>query len=159
MSEDDRGEEDHPDVAFHPSFLLVALLVTGWTLRQAQPLPFLPDEFARPIGGALAGASFFLFSWATLTMHRAGTNIPPHLPAKALVRSGPYRFSRNPIYLSLAIGFVALAAWLNTAWYLLMNLLFVGLMSAGVILREERYLSRKFGIRYERYRSDVRRWL
>lgn len=158
MSEDDSGE-DHPDVAFHPPFLVVALLVAGWTLRQAQPLPFLPEDVARPIGAALAGGSFFLVSWALLTMHRAGTNIPTHLPAKALVHSGPYRYSRNPIYLALAIGFAGLAAWLNTAWFLLLDVLFVGLMSAGVIVREERYLSRKFGARYDRYRSEVRRWL
>ncbi len=160
MSGDDgSGEDDGPGVAFHPPFLVFALLVAGWTLRQTRPLPFLPEEAARPVGGVLAGASFLLFSWAVITMHRAGTNLPTHLPTKALVRSGPYRFSRNPIYLSLAVGFAALAAWLNTAWYLLMDLLFVGLMSAGVIVREERYLARKFGTLYERYRSEVRRWL
>lgn len=158
VSGDDNGT-DRPGVAFHPPFLIVGLLVAGWTLRQAQPLPFLPAELPRPVGGVLAGTSFLLFSWAALTMLRAGTNIPTHLPAKTLVRSGPYRFSRNPIYLSLAIGFAALGAWLNTAWYLLMDLLFVGLMNAGVILREERYLARKFGARYDRYRSEVRRWL
>lgn len=155
---DDAGE-DRPGVAFHPPFLIVALLVAGWTLRQARPIPFLPDAVARPLGGVLAATSFLLFSWAALTMLRAGTNIPTHLPTKALVRTGPYRFSRNPIYLGLAIGFAALAAWLNTAWYLLMDVLFVGLIEAGVIVREERYLSRKFGAAYERYRSEVRRWL
>lgn len=153
------GGDDRPGVAFHPPFLVIALLVAGWTLRQAQPFPVLPAEVARPAAAMLAGASFLLSSWAATTMLRAGTNIPTHLPAKALVRTGPYRFSRNPIYLSLAIGFAALAAWLNTGWYLLMGLLFVGLMNAGVILPEERYLSRKFGARYERYRSEVRRWL
>ena len=155
----DDASEDHPDVAFHPPFLVVALLVAGWTLRQVRPIPFLPEAVARPLGGALAAASFLIFSWGVVTMLRAGTNIPTHLPAKALVRGGPYRFSRNPLYLSLAIGFAALAAWLNTAWYLLMDVLFVGLIGAGVIAREERYLSRKFGAVYERYRAEVRRWL
>lgn len=158
MSGDD-GQEDRPGVAFHPPFLVVALLIAGWTLHQARPIPFLPPGVARPLGGLLAVVSFLLFSWAVFTMLRAGTNLPTHLPATALVRTGPYRLSRNPIYLSLAIGFAALAAWLNTAWYLLVDLLFVGLMSAGVIVREERYLSRKFGSVYERYRSEVRRWL
>ncbi|MFW6085271.1 MAG: methyltransferase family protein [Gemmatimonadota bacterium] len=158
MSGDD-GQEDGPDVAFHPPFLVIALLVAGWTLHRAQPIPFLPLALARPVGGLLAVVSFGLFSWAALTMLRAGTNLPTHLPAKALVRTGPYRFSRNPIYLALAIGFAALAAWLNTAWYLLVDVLFVGLTGAGVIVREERYLSRKFGAAYERYRTEVRRWL
>lgn len=163
MSDDDSSGgdagDDRPGVAFHPPFLVVALLVAGWTLRQVQPIPLLPSQLTRPIGGLLAGASFVLVSWSVVTLLRAGTNIPTHLPAKALVRTGPYRFSRNPIYLALAIGFAALAAWLNTAWYLVMVVLFVGLIEAGVIVREERYLSRKFGAVYERYRAEVRRWL
>ena len=162
MSEDSsggNGGNDHPGVAFHPPFLVVALLVAGWTLRQVEPIPWLPEQLARPVGGLLAGVSVLLVSWSVATLLRAGTNIPTHLPAKALVRTGPYRLSRNPIYLALAIAFAALAAWLNTGWYLLMVVLFVGLIEAGVIVREERYLARKFGAVYERYRSEVRRWL
>lgn len=151
--------EDAPEVAFRPPLLVVALAVAGWTLWREASLPFLPGGIARPLGAALAAASFGLFSWAILTLHTSGTNIPTHLPTKALVRRGPYRFSRNPIYLSLAIGFAAVAAWLDTAWFLIMDALFVSLITAGVILREEEYLRRKFGAQYEAYRSEVRRWL
>lgn len=151
--------KDAPDVAFHPPFLVVALAVTGWMLWRETPLPFLPTVASRPLGAVLGVVSFGLFSWAALALHRAGTNIPTNLSATALVTSGPYRFSRNPIYLGLAIGFAAVAAWLNSAWFLVMTALFVGLVTAGVIVREERYLHVTFGAAYEKYRASVRRWL
>lgn len=162
MSSDGRNtvnSKDTPGVAFHPPFLLVALAATGWTLWREAPLPFLPEALARPLGAVLGAVSFGLFSWALLTMFRAGTNMPTHLPARVLVTSGAYRISRNPMYLSLAIGFTAVAAWLNSAWFLMMAVLFVGLITAGVIVREERYLREKFGAEYEEYRASVRRWL
>lgn len=151
--------DDSPGVAFHPPFLVVALAVTGWVLFQEARLPFLPGGLARPLGVLLGLASLGISGWAVVTLLRAGTNVPTHLPAKALVRSGPYRFSRNPIYLGLALGFAALAAWLNTAWFLVMCVLFVSLITAGVIVREERYLQWKFGVEYAEYRVEVRRWL
>lgn len=159
MSKRSRRPKDAPDVAFHPPFLVIALAVTGWTLWREAPLPFLPEVAARPLGVALGTISFVLFSSAVLALHRAGTNIPTHLPARALVTSGPYRLSRNPIYLGLAVGFAAVAAWLNSAWFLLMTVLFVSLITAGVIVREERYLREKFGAAYVAYSERVRRWL
>ena len=152
-------KEDHPGVAFHPPFLVIGLLIAGWTMSEAIPVPLLPEVARRPLGYALAAASFGLFSWAVTVLLRAGTNVPTHLPSLALVRHGPYRFTRNPIYLSMAIGYAALAVLLNSAWFLFVDVLFVGLISAGVIVREERYLTRKFGAEYEAYRRDVRRWL
>lgn len=157
MNADD--PRDAPDVAFQPPLLVVALAVTGWMLWQEAPLPFLPDGAARPLGAVLGAASFGLFSWAVLALHRAGTNIPTNLAATTLVTSGPYRFSRNPIYLGLAIGFTAVAAWLNSAWFLIITVLFVGLITAGVIVREEGYLRKKFGGEYEEYHASVRRWV
>lgn len=153
------SHDDVPGVAFHPPLLLAALLVAGWMLRQVQPLPILPLSAARPVGGLLTALSCGLFIWAVVTMLRAGTNIPPHLPVKAFVRRGPFAYSRNPIYLSFAIGFAALAALLNTAWFVVMDVLFVSLVTAGVIVREERYLRRKFGTEYAEYAASVRRWL
>ena len=154
-----REPKDAPGVAFHPPILVMALAAAAWTLWREAPLPFLPEASARPLGVALGTISFVLFSSAVLALHRAGTQIPTHLPARVLVTSGPYRFSRNPIYLGLAIGFAAVAAWLNSAWFLAMAVLFVGLVSAGVIVREERYLREKFGAAYLQYCSEVRRWL
>lgn len=154
-----REPKDAPGVAFHPPVLVVALAATAWMLWREAPLPFLPEAASRPLGAALGAVSFVLFSWAVLVLHRAGTNIPTHLPARALVTSGPYRFSRNPIYLGLAVGFGAIAAWLNSAWFLAMAVLFVGLVSAGVIVREERHLREKFGAAYLEYCAEVRRWL
>lgn len=146
-------------MAFHPPFLVLALAVAGWVLWREAPVPFLPEMVARPLGALLATLALGLSAWAVLTLLRAGTGVPTHRPAKAVVRTGPYRFSRNPIYLGLALGFAAVAAWLNSAWFLVMDVLFVSLITTGVIVREEAYLRRKFGGEYEAYARSVRRWL
>ena len=89
----------------------------------------------------------------------AGTNIRPNLPAKAIVTSGPFRFSRNPLYCSLTLLYLGLSAFLNTWWSLILLVPLLLVMHVGVVRREERYLERKFGEEYRRYRSSVRRYL
>ena len=99
---------------------------------------------------------------AALAMRRfraAGTNIPTPLPSTALVAGGPYRFSRNPIYLALTLIFLGLAAAANSLWLLLLLPAVLAVMHYGVVLREERYLGGKFGERYLDYKARVRRWL
>src|SRR4029077_6116099 len=96
---------------------------------------------------------------ALVTMKAAGTNVHPSEPALALVRGGPFRFTRNPMYLALCLLQVALGFFLND----LITILFVVPLSVifhyGVILREERYLTAKFGEPYLQYKREVRRWI
>lgn len=92
-------------------------------------------------------------------MRRAGTNISPSRPATALVVGGPFRFSRNPLYVALTSLFLGLTLIFNTAWGLLLSIPVLIVMHYGVILREERYLEAKFGESYRDYRASVRRWL
>lgn len=89
----------------------------------------------------------------------AGTSIPPHRPTTALVTSGPYRFSRNPIYIGVSLAYVALAVALASTWALILLPPLLAVLHYGVIAREEAYLERKFGPEYRRYRQAVRRWL
>ena len=77
----------------------------------------------------------------------------------AIVRTGPYRFSRNPIYLAFSILQLGVACWVNSAWLIATLLAAVGLMASVVIPREERYLARRFGAEYLDYKRSVRRWL
>jgi protein-S-isoprenylcysteine O-methyltransferase Ste14 len=90
---------------------------------------------------------------------RAGTHPEPWKPTTALVTDGPYRFSRNPMYLGFTFIYLGVACWVNTAWPVVLLPLVLLVMQYGVILREEAYLERKFGEEYRAFRRRVRRWL
>jgi protein-S-isoprenylcysteine O-methyltransferase Ste14 len=100
-----------------------------------------------------------LFAWAIATMTRAGSNVPTSLPTTTIVETGPYRFTRNPIYLGMFLGLVGLAIAFDSLWLLAMLVPFAFLIRYGVVAREEAYLEGKFGDVYSHYRARVRRWL
>jgi protein-S-isoprenylcysteine O-methyltransferase Ste14 len=95
---------------------------------------------------------------ALVTMKKAGTNVDPGKPALTIVRGGPYRFTRNPMYLALCLLQVALGFFLNDWVTLLFVVPLALILHYGVILREERYLSAKFGEPYLELKRTVRRW-
>jgi protein-S-isoprenylcysteine O-methyltransferase Ste14 len=103
--------------------------------------------------------SILLGGWASITMPRAGTNINPAKPALAIVSSGPFRFTRNPIYLANTIVYLALAMIFNTLWPFVLFVPMFLVLDRGIIRREERYLEAKFGDAYLAYKARVRRWL
>jgi len=124
------------------------------------PLPLLPADL--PAGGL--GAMVFvlalaLFAWAIVTITRAGSNVPTNLPTTTIVENGPYRFTRNPIYLAMFLGLIGLAIAFDNLWLLMMLVPFALVIRYGVVAREEAYLERKFGDLYRGYRLRVRRWL
>ena len=92
-------------------------------------------------------------------MHAAGTNISPLQPTTAVVTTGPFQFSRNPLYLALTILYLGLTLAFNTWWGIVMLVPLLIIMHYGVVLREERYLDQKFGETYRQYRSTVRRYV
>jgi len=92
-------------------------------------------------------------------MTRAGSNVPTNLPTTTIVERGPYRFTRNPIYLGMFLALIGLTVALDNFWLLAMLVLFAIVIRYGVVAREEAYLERKFGDVYRSYRSRVRRWL
>jgi protein-S-isoprenylcysteine O-methyltransferase Ste14 len=100
-----------------------------------------------------------LFAWAIATVTQAGSNVPTSRPTTTIVDGGPYRFTRNPIYLGMALGLVGLAIAFNSVWLLLALVPFALVIHYGVVAREEAYLERKFGDVYRGYRARVRRWL
>ena len=92
-------------------------------------------------------------------MMRVGTNVLPTRPTLALAVDGPYRFTRNPLYLA-AIGVaLGVSLWVDGVIPLLLLVPMILILHWGIVLREEQYLVRKFGPEYEAYRSRVRRWL
>jgi protein-S-isoprenylcysteine O-methyltransferase Ste14 len=100
-----------------------------------------------------------LFAWAIVTITRAGSNVPTNLPTTTIVESGPYRFTRNPIYLGMFLGVVGLAIAFDSLWLLMTLVPFALVIRYGVVAYEEAYLERRFGDVYRGYRSHVRRWL
>jgi protein-S-isoprenylcysteine O-methyltransferase Ste14 len=102
---------------------------------------------------------FALACWAIVTMRSAGTRIEIHKPTTTIVANGPYRFTRNPIYLGMLLGQTGFAIGFDTLWLLATLVPFYLVLRHGVIAREEAYLESKFGAVYLGYRSRVRRWL
>ena len=155
---------DTAQVIVRPPLALGLAVIAGLALDWLVPLPFLPVD--RPAGtlGAIVGAIVFIlalaqFAWAIVAITRAGSNVPTSLPTTTIIESGPYRFSRNPIYLSMFLGLIGLALAVNNLWLLLMLAPFALVIRYGVVAREEAYLERKFGDVYRGYRARVRRWL
>ena len=153
------SEPDRPDVVAFPGVLYALAFALAYCLTLVRPLPFLAPEIARWAGAALGIAGAILILWGVASMRRGQTNIYPSLLATALVTTGPFRFTRNPLYVALAILYLGLTLEFNTAWGLIVYVPLALIMHYGVILREERYLERKFGQPYRDYCSRVRRYL
>ena len=134
--------------------------MAAFALDWLMPLPFVPAAVpAGWLGGAVCVAALALFAWAIATIMRAGSNVPTNRPTRSIVDTGPYRFTRNPIYLGMMLALVGLAIAFDSLWPLVTLVPFALVIRYGVIAREEAYLERTFGEVYRRYRARVRRWL
>ncbi len=100
-----------------------------------------------------------LFSYSVRQLRAAGTPVPGNTPTTVIVRTGPYRFGRNPIYLAFSLLHLGIAIWVNSLWLIATLIAAVALMALVVIPREERYLEGRFGAEYRDYKASVRRWL
>ncbi len=153
------SDPDSPHVIVLPPLLYVAALAAGLLLNWAAPFPILSGDARYWAGGALAAIGVLIAAWARSLMERAGTNVNPMLPTTAIVTTGPFRFSRNPLYVALNLMYVGLALLTNAGWVLALIVPVLLVMHYGVIRREERYLDAKFGDAYRGYRARVRRYL
>jgi protein-S-isoprenylcysteine O-methyltransferase Ste14 len=142
-----------------PPLIYAAPLALGLAFQRIRPLPLLPDRVARPLGTALIGVGVVGAGWFIRTMRQANTPVDPREPVAHLVTDGPFRFSRNPGYVSMALLYLGVTARANALWPALLLPGAIGMIRRGVIEREERYLERLFGDDYARYRARVRRWV
>ncbi len=155
-------ESEHPDkaaVAFHPPVLLLSFIGLGFAGRWLFSAEFLPQAWASSIGLPAVVIPLALFVWAVIAMRREGASIPTGEPTDSIVARGPYRLSRNPIYLSMVMLLLGIGVWVNSGWFLVLAVLAAVLLNTGVILPEERYLESKFGDTYLTYKRQVRRWI
>ncbi len=153
------GEGASAGIRFPPPLIFAGLLLAGlaaddWLgLRPAMPFP------VRAAGGVICGIGVLLGAAALFAFRRAGNDPEPWKPDAAFVPGGVYRFSRNPMYLGMALVHLGLALALDSMGALLLLPVAVLLIDRLVIAREERHLSARFGTEFEEYRRRVRRWI
>ncbi|HYA21106.1 MAG TPA: isoprenylcysteine carboxylmethyltransferase family protein [Burkholderiales bacterium] len=152
-------ERDNPGVIMLPPLLYGIAFIVVLALRWFRPLPMFDDAVALWPGIALVILGVGIAIWGRNALKAAGTNINPSLPTTAIVKSGPFRFSRNPLYLALTLVYLGITLAVNSWWGIVVLIPLLIIMHRGVILREERYLEAKFGESYRQYCSRVRRYI
>ncbi|MCR9176666.1 MAG: isoprenylcysteine carboxylmethyltransferase family protein [Alphaproteobacteria bacterium] len=157
MSQPDAA--DRPGVIGPPPLIYGGALAVGFGLDLLVPFPVFAPGMGMLPGLVLIGLSLALAGWCIGLFVRAGTEVPPHRPTSAIVTDGPYRLSRNPIYVALTLLSVGIALWVNSFWMLGLLIPTLVVMTIAVIGPEERYLERKFGAEYLDFKSRVRRWI
>ena len=156
------SSRDNPGIIAPPPLLYLVPLLLGLLLQRVWPIALAPAGLrsaVRVLGGVLIVLWVILSVTAIREFRRAGTHVIPTRPATTVVDTGPYRFTRNPMYLGLTLLYLAVTLLTNALWTLLLLPVVLLVMQRTVIDREERYLERKFGEEYRRYKARVRRWI
>jgi protein-S-isoprenylcysteine O-methyltransferase Ste14 len=153
------SDRDLAGVIAPPPLIFLAGLALGFGLEALLPGTSLPDALSWLLGGALVLAGMALLASFVRAFGRADTAVAPYSPTTAIVTTGPYRLSRNPGYLGMALIYAGIAVLSQALWVLLPLPLVLAIVDRGVIAREERYLERKFGSGYLDYKGRVRRWI
>lgn len=153
---------DYADVVIKPPVLFAGAALLGCFLTWLIPLgPGLGAVNGRAllVGGIFAVLGLALGTRAVFVFRRAGTTEAIGEPTTTIVEAGPYRFTRNPIYIGLTLLYFGLAVMLTSGWMLALLVPVLIVLQRGVVLREEAYLREKFGEVYRRYEARVPRWL
>lgn len=162
MSDDRPRRRDAPDIVALPPLiwlgaLLLAVLLEVVLTPGLFPPPF--DPVASGAGALLLAAGAGTAVAGAVAFRRAGTNVHPRHPALVLVETGPYRFTRNPMYLGMLLILPGIGMIGSLDWAVPMVVPLWLVLHHGVVLREEAYLSDRFGAPYDAFRARTRRWL
>jgi protein-S-isoprenylcysteine O-methyltransferase Ste14 len=150
---------DNPGVIAFPPLIWLVNAVISVLVHLVIRLPIMSYGICLVCGIVLIILAPTLALSALRTMQAAGTNVDPAKPALTIVRDGPFRFTRNPMYLALCLVQIALGFFLNDWITLLFVVPLALILHYGVVLREEKYLAAKFGELYLQYKREVRRWI
>jgi protein-S-isoprenylcysteine O-methyltransferase Ste14 len=155
------NEADRQGRVVPPPLLVLVCLGGGWVAHRLRPVRFLPDLGA---AGPVVGAALVVLGLAVgvsgmREFHRHRTPTSPFRPTTALVTTGVFRFTRNPMYLGFVLLTVGVAVAFNSTAFLVSALLLTVLLDAAVIRPEERFLARRYGTDFEAYLRGTRRWL
>ena len=154
--------EDRPDnsgVIALPPLIYGAAFLIGLVIHFVLPISFLPQQPALWLGALLTLVAGSIVASAFRALARAKTTFDTRKPTRAIVTDGVFRYSRNPMYVSLTLLYLGIASLINSLWILLLVLPLMAVIQRGVIEREEQYLERKFGHEYLGYKTRVRRWI
>lgn len=150
---------DHAAVALPPPLIYLLGWLAGWLLERRWPMAWNPSLASQVLGVAVGVAGGCLGAASLLTLRAAHTSPNPFKPTQVISMRGPYAFSRNPIYLGLALLYAGIAVFTRMGWgFVLLPVVLVAVRRL-VIVREEAYLERKFGQAYRDYLGRVRRWV
>ena len=164
MNADTSGDAvDRAEVRFFPPGIPLITILAGVGLQRWWPLGggfALPAPLRHWVGGLIVvGAACGLGAWSVILFRRAGQNENPWKPTPSIVERGPYRRTRNPMYLQMVLVCVGFSVALANLWILVLTPLCALSLQVLAIVPEEAYLERKFGQAYLDYKARVRRWL
>lgn len=153
--------EDKPDVAIHPPTIIASALLLGFMLRifLGGGLGFIPQAFAEGMGGVMLLASMVMMVASVSAFAEGGETLRPATPSDQLFTGGPYRYTRNPIYLAMMLFGAGFGVTTLNLWVIVTTLIAGVIFNFFVIPQEEEYLARRFGEEYGAYKRKVRRWV
>lgn len=150
---------EHPQVRMPPPLIHLGGLLVGYGLDQVTSWRFTPAVWLDGVALGLALAGLVLSGWTLWTLHRHRTTVLPHRAASTLVTTGPFRWSRNPIYLAFTLLHLACGLALGSPGMLIMLVPVFHVMDRHVIAAEEAFHEQQFPNQWPPYRQRVRRWL
>ncbi len=152
-------KQDNPGIKVPPPLIYLLPLISGLLLGRRFHIPFLPRGAARGLGWTLLGGGVLLTGWFYRTMRSAEAPLRTDSPVPNLTTGGPFRYTRNPGYLALAMIYAGIAVRRSELWPIVLLPAALFAIQREVIGREERYLERTFGEEYLNYKASVRRWV
>ena len=161
LGDSGQTSNDHAGVIVLPPLTILPPLLAGLLLHFLwTPLRFFPEWWiGHAVGWPLVVAGVLLSEWSKRTMLRAGADPHPYEPTAAIVATGPYAVTRNPMYVFATVVYVGIAFVVNTVWPIALLPVGIALLYYGVIAREESYMEKVFGDEYLKYKARVRRWV
>jgi protein-S-isoprenylcysteine O-methyltransferase Ste14 len=150
---------DSAGVVAPPPLIYLGGLAVGFALEALLPGSSVPGLVRWVLGGILLVAGVVLLGSFNTAFQRKGTAVEPWKPTTAIVTTGPYRLTRNPAYLGMALVYIGVALLADALWVLVPLPVVLVIIDRMVIAREERYLERKFGQEYLDYKGHARRWI
>ncbi len=150
---------DKANVVVLPPVIFVGALLLGLLIDFMVPIRVLSRTPALWLGALLILISIPIFVSAMRELVKAKTAFDVRKPTTTIVRTGAFRFSRNPIYLSMMMLYLGTASLINSLWIYILLVPATIVLQIGVIWREENYLEQKFGEDYQHYKAQVRRWI
>lgn len=154
-----KESNDIAGVIAKPPFIYLLFLIIGIVLNFIWKIKLIPDILQYSLGFSIIIIGFIIMITGLKQFKKAGTHHETHKPTIKIVAHGMYKYSRNPIYIGLTLFYLGIGIASDNIWILILIIPALIVMQYGVILREEKYLEKKFGEEYLQYKAKVRRWL